>query len=383
MPKAEVDALREAALLKANPGDFLTVPVERMLGDNPGVERGALLEGLLAFHRERMEKAPPADRFPESAAWVSYIRARDARVRAETGFSELDMAVLRSLHAYVTFRGFSRLPPAVTERCRVVYAPETDNGQFHIKNVDDPATHWKGAAKPTGAGMGDAKLIWDGVGSGMHMDDEPEQIFPLPIPRLVHHYADTVPAAVEFLTRYSPFWGSQNIVLHDRAKRSVAINKSSYNFIEVYYPGPDGCSHCSGMACQDLRSPQSLYLKKKRAEILGKMGRGADCTENAFWAACDRAEAMLAECLKAMKGRITIDPVIELLTTPWPAGLNKTGALLHPDQPVGEYTLITHLTLLDLPATMMWARDGATLAYPEKPWVVNPSGKPIRSRFAG
>lgn len=383
MPDTRADALREAASIKANPGAFLTVPVDRILGDNPGVERDSLLKGLLAFHRERMEKAPPVAVYPESVAWVDHLRKRDAIVQAETGLTDLDMAVLRSLHGYLTFRGFSRLPPRPVERCRVVYAPETDNGQFHIKNVDDPATGWKGAGRPAGAGYGEATLIWDGVGAGMHMDEEPDQIFPLPIPRMVHHYADTVPAAVEFLTRYSPFWGAQNIVLHDRAKRSVAINKSSHNFIEVYYPGADGCSHCSGMACQDLKSPQAKYLKAKRQDILARLGIPADCSENAFWNACDRSEAMLADCLKAMNGRITIDPIIELLTTPWPNGLNKTGALLHPKQPVGEYTLMTHATLIDLPATLFWARDAVTLSYPERPWVVNPGGKAIKSRFTG
>lgn len=381
-PNAREEAAREAAHIREDRDMVLRVPLERALGDSAYVDRGQLLEGLAAFHKERMAKEPSSAVYPESVFWVKHVREVDRQVQELARVSDQDMAVLRSLHAYLTFRGFARARPATVEKCRVVYAPESDNGQLHIKNVDDPATHWKGLPPCDTMPLADADLVWDGVGSGMHMDDEPPEIFPLPITRMYRHYAGDVPSTVQFLTRYASFWGGQNIVLHDRAKRSVRIDKSSYNYIEVYQPGSDGCSHCSGMACQELDSPQARYLKSKRQQFLAKNGIPEDCTENAFWNACDRAEAMLAASLKGMGGQVVTDAVIDLFTTPWPKGLNKTGALLHPKQPVAEYTLYTQMVLMDKPVCLRWARDAVTLAYPDKPWVMNPKPVPFKSRFS-
>ena len=52
------------------------------------------------------------------------------------------------------------------------------------------------------------------------------------------HHADDVPGALEFFTRYKPFWGGANLVIRDRQKRSAAFEKCSYNFIEVFPAAP-------------------------------------------------------------------------------------------------------------------------------------------------
>jgi len=158
-------------------------------------------------------------------------------------------------------------------------------------------------------------------------------------------YCGDVPSAVDFLTRYSPFWGGQNIVLYDEQKRSVAIEKGSYNHIEVFEPDASGGSHCSGMAFREPESPQGRYAWRKRREYLRRFGQPEDGPDMVFWKACDRAERMLAELMN--EPRVTVEEVLDLFTTPWPEGLNKSGALLHPEQGHAEYTLVTRVMLLD------------------------------------
>jgi hypothetical protein len=90
---------------------------------------------------------------------------------------------------------------------------------------------------------------------------------------------------------------------------------------------------------------------------------GCDAT---FWAACYRAEQMLVEGVRAMGPTPRRDGVFELFTTAWPKGLCKMGALLHPQQASGEYTWISHASMLDERKYYRWQRD-AKLVFPAQP----------------
>jgi hypothetical protein len=88
------------------------------------------------------------------------------------------------------------------------------------------------------------------------------------------------------------------------------------------------------------------------------------CPDNAFWANCDRAEKMLADMMDR-EDPVSADELIELFITPWPKGLNKDGAALHPNQTAApEYTLITVIALLDEKRYMRYQRDMDGI-YPE------------------
>src|SRR5690606_5225269 len=118
---------------------------------------------------------------------------------------------------------------------------------------------------------------------GLHIDDEPEEIFPLPITTMCLTECEDVPGAREFLTRYCDFWGSANAVLYDDQGRSVAIEKCSRNFIEFFEPNRYGRSHCSGMVCRDPQSPPAQYQRAKREAYCRHMGFGEDHPVRAFW----------------------------------------------------------------------------------------------------
>ena len=348
-------AREEAEHVKRYSTLLLDSVAERVLNDCPFVDAETLLAGLEAFHRERMAKTPSAARYPEAQPWVEHVLAVDRELQTLTGMSNLQLAIHRSLWTDLTFRGYANAMPAAIERCRIIYLPDTDQGEFHIKNVDDPITFWKPDPEPPTHAKPVTGLMWDGVGSGLHMDDEPEEIFPLPYYRMCVAYCDDVPGAVQFLTRYSQFWGGGNVVLYDKQKRSVAIEKCSHNFIEVFQPGANGGSHCSGLACRDPRSPQGQYQAKKRLEYLQRFNQPLDGTDMTYWKACDRAEQMLGELMK--KPKPTVAEILELFLTPWPKGLNKPGVKLHPGQSTAEYTLATRVHFYSKGVAYRYQRD--------------------------
>jgi phosphatidylserine/phosphatidylglycerophosphate/cardiolipin synthase-like enzyme len=108
----------------------------------------------------------------------------------------------------------------------VAYLPQTDRGQLHIKNVDDPSTFWKRRGPAQGLGLDNWRHVsFDGVRSGLHVDKEPEDTFPIHALAVCAAHCDDVPGAVQFLKRYMPFYGGGNFVVQDAKGRSVAIDR--------------------------------------------------------------------------------------------------------------------------------------------------------------
>lgn len=375
LPPLEEEIQKEIAHLTAHRTEMIEGRLERVLSEVPYVDTASLLEGLTAFHRERMERIPSATQYPEAKPWVERVRTRDREIQQRTGLSDREMAVIRSLPEYLAFRGFCRAKPAKVERCRVAYCPETDQGELHIKNVDDPATYWvpeppiSGGRRPRPPAR---YLVWDGVGSGLHEDDEPPELFPLPIPRMCLAHCDDVPGAIAFVTRYRYFWGWSNVVLHDAQKRSVAIEKCSFNFIEVFPPDATGRSWVSGMVCRDPNSPQGQYQARKRREHRARFGLSmSDGPDLVFWDVCARLERMLADFLTS-RAHIRLEEIVRLFTTPWPDGLCKTGVKLHPAMAQVAYTLKTVATVSDAKGCTLyrWQRGPKPdLSWPERPEV--------------
>src|SRR5690606_35212977 len=162
------------------------------------------------------------------------------------------------------------------------YVPDTDRGVVHIKNMDDPITYWK--KRPPIDSFPKSGLTWDGTGSGLHLDDEPTEIFPLPIQTMCMANCSDVPGAGSLLTRYKSFWGKANVLLFDGKNPCTAIEKCSFNFIHVHGPDANGRNHISGMVCRDPESEIAKYQAKKRTEYLRLFGLPDDGTDATYWA---------------------------------------------------------------------------------------------------
>ena len=352
IPDPLIAAQREADAINANRHAAIYGGLERVLRDAPRVDRRALIADIAGYHREAMERVPSFRTYPEARPWVKYVRTLERELVRLAGLSAEEVAMVKSLGPYLTFRGFRRAgiksaPPPV-EKCRIAFLRDTDRGPMTIKNVDDPlSADWQ-PLPPLSARLPRADFFWehvnwviDGTGSGLHIDDEPAELFPLPVFPMCGQHAGTTREVVEFFRRYSPFFGGGNMLVYDRRYDSAAIEKTSRNHFQAY-DAADGHSHISGMACRDPQSPQAQYVRARRAEYRRLYHLPDDGSDQIFWDRCDAQERKLADALAAGAPRFKVENLLRLFRTPWPEGLCKTGVKLHPDQELGEYTQIVY-----------------------------------------
>jgi len=365
-PDPRADAKVEADELNANRDLLLYLPVRQVLEHCDWLDGPTLVAAVTEYHACRMACIPDPAAYPDSPAWVEYVRQRDSALLELTGMEPRDLAIHRSLAAYMTFRGHGGRPDDLGEHCRIAYLPDTDRGEMHIKNVDDVIDRWTPAGDMPATLPNADELVWDDVASGLHLDDEPADLFPLPIRRMCLTMFNDVPSATQFLSRYSPFWGACNVILHDRRHRSVMIEKCSRNHIQIHSPDASGRSYVSGMVCRNRHSPIGQYQRDKRRAYLRLFDlpdNGADAT---YWRICEEMDHMLADVI-CTPGPVHFDDVIEVFINAWPDGLNKAGAKVHREQKIDEYTVMTHLTLLTERRYMRWQRSKDGKHFPEKP----------------
>ena len=368
LPDPLAAARQEAEQIKQDRHVALEARFERIIADAKQLSREQLTAGLEAFHRRRMAMVPAADKYPEAQPWVDFALARDRELQRLAALSDFELAIVRSLDLYVTFHAIRRAA-ARDERCRVAYLPESDRGPLTISNTDDPLTYWRPAPPLKLFPFPRTGLITGGVGSGLHLDEEPDELFPLPVLTMLGHYADDVPGAVEFLARYRPFWGRCNFLVADRQRRSAAIEKCSFKYMDVFAPGPDGRSHISGMTCRDAQTEQGRHQHAMRQEYLRLFGLPQDGPDMAFWNAARKFEDKLAAGLRLLGPRPKCDEVLRLFLARYPDGLNKWGLKPHPDSGLVGYTLQTHLLLIDERVYYRWQRSQDGTRYPAAPEV--------------
>ncbi len=187
---------------------------------------------------------------------------------------------------------------------------------------------------------------------------------------MVNFYASNTPSAVDFLKKYSVFWGGSNIVIYDKNYNAIAIEKCSRNYFEVFPADPQaGFTHISGMVCRDPNSPQGKYQKEKRNLYRALFNLSEDGPDALFWNICYKLELMLRETLKKLSRNPKSRDVIKLFTTGFPEGLRKDGLKPHPNQGTVGYTLLTNCTFPEKRLYYCWQRtsekDGGI--WPENP----------------
>jgi hypothetical protein len=374
-PMAE--ACQAAAKISANRA---CLSLDGVLAETPGVSRREFAEALVVFHKDAMGRIPSATRYPEAKPFVEQVLVYEKELRQLANLDDLGMAIVMSLGKFLLFRGRRqfglRKPPAQTERCRILLHLDTDRGPFMIKNVDDPAAGWKPAPTlPARLARSDywwdqAEWVADGVGSGMHIDEEPEDLFPLPGLAMASQHAHDTPGVVDFFRRYSPFCGGGNFLVYDRKLRMAAIEKTSHNHCEVFPPEDGRWGHVSGMVCRDPASPQGRHQKACRDEYRQLYGLSDDnSSDAAFWAFCDAGERMLVERVRNLGAHPSVKEIVELFRTPYPAGLCKGGYRFHKAQPCTEYTLWTYAHVFGENTYLRWQRGEDLSPSPEEPEV--------------
>lgn len=339
-----------------------------------GVPAEEVVSSVRAFHDERVEAAPDPALYPEARGERDVLLKHYQGMR-DAGFSD----DLVALHESLQFWQKHRMPqlynkvcnPTVVdrlrERCRIVYVPESDQGPIHFKNVDDPLTYWTPKPPPKqGAPWPFAPLFFDGVGSGLHVDEPPKEIFPLDPKALCREHCATVDEAKDFLVRYGYFWDSANLLIHDEHGRSVALDKALRNHVAVREPDSSGISYVNGMS--SFEPDYQTRIDKQREIYLRETRQDEDSIEGRFFRYTRQVRDNMEAYMDQLKESPTLSKVIAIMTSRDEDGpLCKYGHKVHPDETNPGYTLCQNLYFLNSRLQFRRQWRGETPVW-EDPW---------------
>ncbi len=367
------DAYEEFKILKSNRDYYLKLTFERVISENPYLEKKELIEDVKNYYLESLERIPSYEKYPESKEWVDYVLKKDKLLMELANLTLEEIAIYRSLNSYLQFRGYRKFglkKSKFYEKCRVAFIRETDFGPMHIKNIDDPIDYWNPYPKlPEKMPLSEVwweklPFIIDSVGSGLHIDDEPKEIFPLPIFKMVYKYAYDIGSCVDFLKKYSIFWGSCNIIIFDLKCNFCVIEKCSRNFIDIYPDNKSNFGYISGMVCRDKDSPQAKYQREKRIEYLKLFNFSNDALDVLFWELCEMLDKKLKEGIESLGNKPSSEEVINLFISPYPKGLRKFNL-----KQFNDWTLYTQCTFFEKKILKRWQliKNRDSFEWTEKP----------------
>lgn len=347
----------------------------RTLADALGWPVATLQARVLAYHRQRLDAEPSLTTYPELRGYRDRLLAEERGMR-DGGLSDEMIALMRSftfwrdVHLLAeTGRGWFMMPQP--EKCRILYLADSDQGPIHLKNVDDPLAYW--APKPPippGSPWPHSSPLWiDGVGSGLHLDEIPPEIFPVDARGLCRELCRTVDEAREFLLRYNYFWSSANIIVHARdGGPGLAFEKTRCR-VAVREGNAAGITFVTGMGALD---PQiKAHQTAMRQRYLDQMGLDWTGADGCFWRECDHKWRNMAAHVEALSPRPTFAAAMALMKRRDASGpMCLTGVKCHPDQTLPGCTLMMDAWILDAKRLHRRQWRGETPAYLDTPEIV-------------
>jgi len=346
----------------------------RCLAQALGWTKEKVIAEVRAYHAERLAAEPDLTRYPELRGYRDKI-LDEYRGLHDAGVDEDTIALNATLGFWRDTRLLEQTGRAVhvaimPEKCRILYVPDSPDGALHAKNVDDPLTYWK----PRTPFAKNAKWPWthpltfDGVGSGLHVDEIPPEIFPVDVRELCMEHCTTVTAATEFMVRYNYFWSSQNLLIHDNHGNSMAFEKTRCR-VAARPPNANGVNFISGMGALDpgIRAHQTAMREK----YLKQIGADWNNPDGCFWKMCQGKWDNMTRYVSELPARPTFEDVKMLMEHRDENGpLCLTGKKSHPSDPAAGCTLCMDVWFMDQKKLHRRQWRGETPAYLDKPEIV-------------
>jgi hypothetical protein len=323
----------------------------RCLAKAVGMTTEQLVAKVVAYDRERLDAVPDLTVYPELRGYRERLD-EETRGMREGGLDDASIALCRTLNFWRDTRLLQETGRAchvvvMPEKCRVLYVPQSDVGAIHAKNVDDPLTYWRPRPPfgPNPAWPWQHPLLFDGVGSGLHLDEIPPEIFPVNPLELCREHCTTVPAATEFLVRYNYFWHSQNLLIHDYHGNSMAFEKTRCR-VATRGPNAQGINFITGMGALDPGI--SAFQRAQRQKYLDQIGADETCSDACFWRVCWGKWHNMARYVEELSLSPTFDNVKQLMEQRDPSGpMCLTGVPSHPTDQAPGCTLVMDIYLVD------------------------------------
>lgn len=335
-----------------------------------------LLQIIKNFHAERLDSEPDLNLYPElkgarDSLLDFYRGMRNAGMSDELIFIRESLAFWQKFRLRQQFKDVHKpqIMESKQEKCRIVYLPETDRGAIHFKNIDDPIATWiPHPPENKNLKWEYSPLFFDGVGSGLHIDESPKEIFPVDPLKLAKKYCRTVSEVEEFLTRYNYFWDGSNLLVHDDTGNSIAFDKASRNRIAVRKPQANGMNYVNGMSSFD--DDYQDFIDNQRKIYLKESAQDSNSIDACYFRFCDGVLKNMKSYMKKISENLTVDYLIDVMSTSDSDGaMCKAGKKVHPDELHPGYTVIQRLFYLD--DKSMWRRQwrGDTPVW-DDPWEI-------------
>lgn len=346
--EARVDAQTRAEQIRGM-ADFWMRTLEREMPDVSGDEITRLLQ---VENRKRLDAMPPVDKYPELRGMRELI---EASWRGIQDGAQLDDTQLAS-HCGASFylhRYLSNNKKATG--CTYVYFPTSDYGPILANNLDALPDHpllppeWPAISE---------HLIIGGVSSGVYLDEESPEIFPVPVLKMVARYCRTTDEAVEMLQRYNHFWGPTNLIIIDHNQRVAMVEKTACRMAVRF--SPDGFAFITAMTQEDPEL--QAYVADRRTASLQARNLPDLCDDTVYWAAQDKRRVLMNELLEEARQNPTLESLQAMIQfrDAERGNVASNGEPVRPGAPDSyafEHTIKTQIWLLEEGKAQWWAYD--------------------------
>jgi len=311
---------------------------------------------LHEYNQKRLNSLPDTGKYPELRGIRELVEAEWRGTRDGAALNPAEWAA--SCDNLYYYQHFLQSENAAVQGCTYVFFPDSDRGPILANNLDTTPDEPFGEPEWV---MLNEHLFWGGVSCGIWYDETPEEIFPVPIDRLVARYCRSTDEAVELLTRYKGCWGMGNSLLVDGNRRAAMVEKST-NRIGVRY-SEDGFSFITAMAMAE--DGMRDYLADRRRFSLRRRGLPDECCDTAYWAEADRRHELLEELLDEARQEPTLEKLRQIIQfrDPERGRVCYNGEALVPGGEPVEHTIRTVIWLLAEGKAMWWAREGEVPSY--------------------
>lgn len=344
-------AAKNKSLIQNRAGLYLSTTAKQL----PDEPREEVVKRLQKSNEARLNSAPSFATYPELRGMRELIQAdwQGSRDGAELS-DDLYAAWCDALHYYHRHLTLGHAEPL---GCTYIYYPETEQGPALAHNLDSSPTEAFGAP---GWPAVSEHLIFGNVSSGIFMDEQSPEIFPVPVYKLLSRYCTSTDDAVELLTRYKHFWGPCNAIVIDRNHNVAMVEKSACRI--GVRRSPDGFGFITAMTAEEPE--MKAYLADRRSASIKARNLPDDCVDAKYWQKQDQRRELMNELLE--EGRK--NPTVEGLRAFIQHRSSKGNVCVNADPifeggPTVEYTLKSEIWLLKQGKAMWWAKEGVTPSF--------------------
>ena len=352
----------------------------RCLAEVLGWPTDEVVRKVVDFHRERLDALPDLALYPELRGMREMLLEEERGMR-DGGLSGEVIALYRTLDFWRSTRLLQETGRAVfvqpmPEQCRVLYVPRSDRGALHFKNVDDPITYWQPLPpiEPGAAWPWANPLVFDGVGSGLHLDEIPDEIFPADAVKMARERCEALEEAREFLLRYNHFWSGQNLLVHDHEGDSIAFEKTRCR-VALRGPNEQGINFITGMGALDPGI--AAFQRQQRDKYLEQSGQSCDTPDGRFFELSENTWRNMARYVDELALNPTWDNAKQLMEQRDQSGpMCLTGEKCHPNENEADLGYTLWMDMFEMDSKKLHRRQwrGQVPSYLDTPEIVQFKG---------